>query len=480
MLEHGCLFGEVASDESVGRGGRCGELVPVFQKALDALFGPCGYVRGELLIGVDFHAYNVLKRSLKNNEIDRMFTFFLHARYRNHTLCNSKTGHRRLVVAKESLHRLNMGSRRSIGNPVGSATMSWMKMNSNSAAFTPNRSPYHGPTDGRSRPAKSPLKTLSNGVLAAAYKVEIQGEENLPRDGQHVFAANHPGYLDPLLMAKVAGKTDLRFMAAIENFSHPVSAKVNEWAGAFPVNRKAPHPATIRHGEELFSEGASLGIFPAGQGQKPEDIGTLGTFKPGAALFALRGQADSLVGMAIHYEKSSPRTWSDRAQGLKKAAVVGAASAAAFAAGGPIGVAAVAATGALAGSGAGAKAGTSALNNPNPRPPFKALAGRVVGAVVGAVAGVAAATAAISALPAVAAVGVIGGAAAGGAYLWDHLAGTRDRASVSISKPISVPELGADERELVREMTEELHRSIGGELAKLSGIPYDENSPKMR
>jgi hypothetical protein len=75
---------------------------------------------------------------------------------------------------------------------------------------------------------------------------------------------------------------------------------------------------------------------------------------------------------------------------------------------------------------------------------------------------------------------VIGGAAAGGAYLWDHLAGTRDRASVSISKPIQIPESGLDEREQVRVITEELHRSIGGELAKLSGTPYDENAPKMR
>jgi hypothetical protein len=101
VLEHGGLFGKVVFCVPVGRRGRGGESVPVSHKALDALFGPCGYVGGDLLIGVDFHAYNVLKRSLKKNEIDGVFTFFLHGCYARTPFVTTETA----IVVPSTLNK---------------------------------------------------------------------------------------------------------------------------------------------------------------------------------------------------------------------------------------------------------------------------------------------------------------------------------------------------------------------------------------
>lgn len=340
---------------------------------------------------------------------------------------------------------------------------------------------YHGPEDGRSRPAKSLLKKAANAVLGLAYKVDIQGAEHLPAEGRHVYAPNHPGYFDPLVLSRVTGDTDLRFMAAIENFANPLTARVNEWAGAFPVDRKEPHPQTMKHAEDLIKEGANLGIFPEGRG--PETVGVLGAIKPGAALFAVKGEADSIVPMAFHYREGEPTSSDSKKKSLLKSALAAGGAAIAGALGGAVGLAAAAiGVGAAAGSALGARVVRQFVENPNPRTPFPKLIGGALGGLAGGAVGVAGLLALAGSAPLAVAAGSVGLAAGVGTYLWDQWSQGRDVVQVSVAPALEVGEYsqGKGQREAVADLTEALHRSIGGELEKLSEIPYDHDAPKIR
>ncbi len=67
------------------------------------------------------------------------------------------------------------------------------------------KKPYYGPADGKSRPRKhrKTLKAISNALLSTGYKIETQGQENLPQDGAHVYTFNHPTVIDPALAEAV-------------------------------------------------------------------------------------------------------------------------------------------------------------------------------------------------------------------------------------------------------------------------------------
>ncbi len=346
--------------------------------------------------------------------------------------------------------------------------------------FSPGQKKYRGPKDGLSQPAKPLLRILSNGVLKTAYRLEVEGAEKLPENGSHVYAPNHPGYLDPLVLSKVVDG-DLRFMAAIENFKTVPGAKLNTWAGAFPVDRKEPHPATMQHGRDLLSEGASLGIFP--EGRPPEEIGKLGAIKPGAALFAIEGEAETVVPMAIHYVEGQKATGEEKRSGWRKAAVVGTLATAGTLLGGPVGLAAgTLAGGALVGSLAGHKAARSAVKNPDVRTPFPKMIAGTIGAGLGAAAGALGAGALLGYVPALA-LGLAAPAALALATAgWSQANASRDVAQVRIGEPIQVEPYRQqkDRRTAVQHLTEDMHRSIGTELAHLSGIPYDDSSQKIR
>lgn len=338
---------------------------------------------------------------------------------------------------------------------------------------------YHGPKDGLSRPAKPWLEKVSNGVLSVAYQVDIQGAENLPRHGSHVYAPNHPGYLDPLLLRKVAGR-DLRYMAAIENFSNPLFAKLNVWSGAFPVNRKEPSEVTKHHAADLLKTGANLAIFPEGHG--PPEVGKLGLIKPGAAVFAVRGEAESIVPMSFHYTESPGQTDAQKQRGLLLGGAAGAAALVAGACGGPLAQAVVGTiAGALTGAFVGGTALRSVLKNPNPRTPFKEMIAGVVGASLGGVAGALTGHHLSSVLPSPA-LGVGSGAAtAVGVYGLKHWKDTRDVAHVTVAPPLQVSRYVAEHKDqAITALAEDLHRSIGGALAAQSGIPYDDSAPKLR
>jgi hypothetical protein len=114
------------------------------------------------------------------------------------------------------------------------------------------------------------------------------------------------------------------------------------------------------------------------------------------------------------------------------------------------------------------------LKNPNVRTPFPKLIGGAVGGLLGAGAGGVGLVAATASLPLGAATVAVGAAAGLGTYLWDQWGQNRDRVEVLVEKPLSLSDYSLDqgERKAVDVLTGDLHRSIGGALEKLTGVPY--------
>ena len=352
--------------------------------------------------------------------------------------------------------------------------------NVNRSTFSPGVSKYKGPDDGMSQTPKKWAQRVSKAVLGLAYRTELSGAENLPKDGVHVYAPNHPSFNDPLVLRNIVDG-DMRIMAAIELYGTSPVSKALEWGGAFPVNRESAHPTTIHHGASLLKDGASLGIFP--EGGISETPGEIGAFKAGAAYFAVKGGAESIVPVAMDYQQGVAPTRKQKIKNLVKGAVVGGLALAGAVLGGPVGLAAVGiATGAVAGAFAGGKLARKLVKNPNTQTPYPKLIAGIVGAAVGGIAGAVAAPAVLGALSAPAAASLVTTASAAATYGWSDWKASRDVAKVSVGAPLDVKEAVNKHGswDAIEVLSKDLHQAVGYQLAEQTNIPYDVTAPKLK
>ena len=120
--------------------------------------------------------------------------------------------------------------------------------------------------------------TFARGLVKIYYKfafrMDIQGEENIPAEGGVVLCCNHMSNLDPTTMAGFV-RRPVRYIAKKELFEKRWSAKLLSALGAFPVDRQT-------------TDMKALGIFAEGTRVKE---GEAKAAKAGVALFALKGEA---------------------------------------------------------------------------------------------------------------------------------------------------------------------------------------------
>ncbi len=128
------------------------------------------------------------------------------------------------------------------------------------------------------------LKKKLSGFLKWLFRIHIHGAENEPADGGYLAASNHISYLD-VIVAAVALKRQIRFMAKKELFSVPILGRLITALGAFPVDRRGNAVASIKKSISLLKEGHVVGIYPQGHrfsGRKFDT--TRGEIKGGAAM----------------------------------------------------------------------------------------------------------------------------------------------------------------------------------------------------
>lgn len=122
-------------------------------------------------------------------------------------------------------------------------------------------------------------------LLRLLYRVEIQGEENVPSGGA-VLAGNHVSYLDPVLLWCVAPRPT-HFMAKVELWEiKPLGWALDQF-WAFPVDRSGADREAIGTATRLLEAGELVGIFPEGT-RKRDGAKELGEAQGGAAFIASR------------------------------------------------------------------------------------------------------------------------------------------------------------------------------------------------
>ena len=98
------------------------------------------------------------------------------------------------------------------------------------------------------------------------WRIRIHGLEHIPADGPVVIVANHPSYIDPLLLGLGVNRRGrmVRYLAKRELFDHWFTGPVMRGAEQILVDRRGDAGAALRHAERAMTEGKLLIIFPEG------------------------------------------------------------------------------------------------------------------------------------------------------------------------------------------------------------------------
>ena len=125
-------------------------------------------------------------------------------------------------------------------------------------------------------------------VVKRLLRLEVEGEENFPKQSGFIIASNHRSHLDPPVINTVS-PFPVMFMAKKELFDIPMLGTFIKKAGAIPVerDRKNSVKALIK-AIELLEKGYTIGVFPEGTRARP---GQFLKPKTGVGLLAIRSKA---------------------------------------------------------------------------------------------------------------------------------------------------------------------------------------------
>jgi 1-acyl-sn-glycerol-3-phosphate acyltransferase len=109
------------------------------------------------------------------------------------------------------------------------------------------------------------FKTLAEALFRVLFTYECVDAEKVPARGAAVIAANHPSYLDPILLS-LRLERPVHFMAWDALFKLPLLGALLRGFGAFPVDiRKGKGRDAYEKAKALLAEGELVGIFPEGR-----------------------------------------------------------------------------------------------------------------------------------------------------------------------------------------------------------------------
>jgi len=121
-------------------------------------------------------------------------------------------------------------------------------------------------------------------VCRAYWRVEVRGQENVPRWGPYVIAPVHRSNIDTLLSGCLTHRR-IRFMGKDTLWKYKWSGSLFSSLGAFPVHRGTPDREALRVCEEAVRGGEPVVLFPEGTRQSGPKVQPL--FE-GAAFVAAR------------------------------------------------------------------------------------------------------------------------------------------------------------------------------------------------
>ena len=111
---------------------------------------------------------------------------------------------------------------------------------------------------------RAALLKLIEALFRVLFTYDCEGVEHVPRQGPAVIAANHPSYLDPILLS-LRVRRPIRFMAWEGLFPVPLLGFLLRSFGAFPVDtRRGKGREAYEKAKSLVLAGKLVGIFPEG------------------------------------------------------------------------------------------------------------------------------------------------------------------------------------------------------------------------
>ena len=109
------------------------------------------------------------------------------------------------------------------------------------------------------------IRTLLEALFRVLFTYDCLDEDKIPSTGPAIVAANHPSYLDPILLS-LQVERPIRFMAWDALFRVPVLGGLLRIFGAFPVDiRPGQGRTAFAKAKELVEAGEVVGLFPEGK-----------------------------------------------------------------------------------------------------------------------------------------------------------------------------------------------------------------------
>ncbi len=127
------------------------------------------------------------------------------------------------------------------------------------------------------------------------FRLEIVGEENIPKEGKLIIVANHKSLLDPIFMLLAVRGRRIIPVAKKELFKIPLLSFFLKKMEVIPIDRTNPGLSTIKLILKQIRDGRILGIFPEGTRSSMEEFLPA---KAGVGLFAAKTKAD-IIPMSI-------------------------------------------------------------------------------------------------------------------------------------------------------------------------------------
>lgn len=137
------------------------------------------------------------------------------------------------------------------------------------------------------RPLRFLLKNLSIPAFAALTRLEILGEENLPKSGPLLVVGNHFSFIDPVAFVRMA-PWPIEFVGGADNPGAPLWTRIIPFLwGYHKLYRGTGASHALRAAEKILNNGGCLAMFPEGGNW----AAVLRPARPGAAFLATRSEA---------------------------------------------------------------------------------------------------------------------------------------------------------------------------------------------
>jgi len=134
------------------------------------------------------------------------------------------------------------------------------------------------------------LRALFGLLVVPWYRYRVRGGQNLPAAGGVILAVTHKSWGDPIL-AGLAFRRPLRFMAKAEIFERPLYRWVVTQLGAFPIRRGGADIEALRASLDIIAGGEVLLMFPEGHRYHDDEVHD---FHAGIGMMAIRSGAPVL------------------------------------------------------------------------------------------------------------------------------------------------------------------------------------------